>query len=204
MLPIFSGHNGNPASNLTLESPLVSRDEVSGFSVYFAEHTMYKENGPLPANSASLLLVAVLLGSPLLAQTTSFTRTDYQVGSFPSSIATGDLNGDGYLDLVVANGGDNAVSVLFGNPDVTFQPAIQLAAGSGPVSVVIADFNGDGNLDIATANAGVSEPTKSVSVLLGDGNGNFGSPITSPTGTYPMAMAMGDVNNDGIPDLVLA
>jgi VCBS repeat protein len=165
---------------------------------------MYKANGPLLANAASLLLVVVLLGSPLLAQSISFTRTDYSVGSFPSSIATGDLNGDGYLDLVVANGGDSTVSVLFGNPDGTFQPAIQFAAGNGPVSVVIADFNGDGNLDIATANAGVSEPTRSVSVLLGDGKGNFGSPINSPTGTYPMAMAVGDVNNDGIPDLVLA
>jgi hypothetical protein len=119
-------------------------------------------------------------------------------------VATGDLNGDGYLDLVVADGGDNTVSVLFGSSDATFQPAVRLVAGSGPVSVVIADFNGDGNLDIATANAGVSEPTKSVSVLLGDGTGAFGSPITSMTGTYPMAMAVGDVNNDGIPDLVLA
>jgi hypothetical protein len=167
---------------------------------------MHKEQRPLLATSAFLLVVAVVLGSPptALAQTVSFTRTDYQVGSFPSSVATGDLNGDGSLDLVVANGSDNTVSVLFGNPDATFQPAIQLAAGSGPVSVVIADFNGDGNLDIATANAGASEPTRSVSVLLGDGNGHFGSPMTSATGTYPMAMAMGDVNNDGIPDLVLA
>jgi len=167
---------------------------------------MYRDKGNclLLDNSASLLLVVVLLGSPLLAQTISFTRTDYPVGSFPSSVATGDLNGDGYLDLVVANGDDNNVAVLFGNPDGKFQPAIRFAAGNGPVSVVIADFNGDGNLDIATANAGVSEPTQSVSVLLGDGNGNFGTPINSSTGTYPMAMAVGDVNNDGIPDLVLA
>jgi hypothetical protein len=158
----------------------------------------------LLANPISVVLSLVLLGSPLRGQPISFSRTDYPVGSFPSSVATGDLNGDGYLDLVVANGSDNTVSVLFGNPDGTFQPAIQLVAGNGPVSVVIGDFNGDGNLDIATANAGVSEPTRSVSVLLGDGNGNFGSPISSPTGTYPMAMAVGDVNNDGIRDVVLA
>jgi hypothetical protein len=165
---------------------------------------MYKTNSPLLAKGAALLLVVISLGTSLLAQSTSFNRADYAVGSFPSSVATGDVNGDGYLDLVVANGGDSTVSLLLGNPDGTFQQAIQFAAGNGPVSVVIADFNGDGNLDIATANAGVSEPTKSVSMLLGDGNGNFGSPINSPTGAYPMAMAVGDVNNDGIPDLVLA
>ena len=155
-------------------------------------------------NLISLVLCLVWLVSPLRGQPISFSRMDYPVGSFPSSVATGDLNRDGHLDLVVANGSDNTLSVLFGNPDGTFQPAIQLVVGSGPVSVVISDFNGDGKLDIAAANAGALDPTKSVSVLLGDGNGNFGSPINSPTGTYPMAMAVGDVNNDGFPDLVLA
>ena len=63
----------------------------------------------------------------------------------------GDFNGDGRLDLAVANGYDNAVSVLLGNGDGTFQPQVTYAVGSGPDAIVAGDFTGDGRLDLAVA-----------------------------------------------------
>ena len=62
-------------------------------------------------------------------------------------MAVGDFNGDGKLDLVVANRASNNVSVLLGNGNGTFQAAVNYAAGSKPRSVAVGDFNGDGKLD---------------------------------------------------------
>ncbi len=74
----------------------------------------------------------------------------------------GDFNGDGALDLVVANFGSGNVSVLLGNGDGTFRAAVDYGAGSGPRSVAVGDFNGDGKVDLAVANGG----SNNVSVLI--------------------------------------
>jgi streptogramin lyase len=81
------------------------------------------------------------------------------------------FNGDGKLDLVVANDGSNNVSILLGNGDGTFRAAVNYGVGSGsaPTSVAVGDFNGDGKLDLAVAN----ELSNNVSILLGNGNGTF-------------------------------
>ena len=63
---------------------------------------------------------------------------------------TGDFNGDGRLDLAVANSSSNTVSILLGNANGTFQAAQNFATGAGPMSVAVGDFNKDGKLDLAT------------------------------------------------------
>src|SRR5215472_17732029 len=95
---------------------------------------------------------------------------DITAGKNPCSIAVGDFNRDGHLDLVVANNGINVaggwlpgtVSVLLGNGDGTFQTHVDYAAGTGPCSVTVEDLNGDGRLDLAVA----AHPSNVVSVLL--------------------------------------
>src|SRR5438034_179757 len=68
---------------------------------------------------------------------------NYAVGSSPNSVATGDFNGDGKLDLAVANLLSNNVSVLLGNGDGTFGPAVNYAGGPNNRGVFVGDFNGD-------------------------------------------------------------
>jgi hypothetical protein len=68
------------------------------------------------------------------------------------SVAIGDLDGDGVLDLAVANVGVDTVSVLLGNGDGTFQGAVWDRTGDEPYSVAIGDLDGDGALDLAVAN----------------------------------------------------
>src|SRR5262249_57760912 len=85
------------------------------------------------------------------------------------SVAVGDFNGDGVLDLAVANGGYNDVSVLLGNGDGRFEVARSFGTGSCPISVAEGDFDGDGVLDLAVANYS----SNTVSVLLGNGDGSF-------------------------------
>ncbi len=71
----------------------------------------------------------------------------------------GDFNGDGILDLAVANFSSAGVSVLLGNGDGTFQAPVYYGAGSFPGSVAVGDFNLDGRQDLAVANSGSNNVT---------------------------------------------
>src|SRR5712691_4279164 len=77
-------------------------------------------------------------------------------GGFPWYIAEGDFNGDGKPDLVVSNVDSNTVSVLLGNGDGTFLPAVSFPVGPNPWYFAVGDFNGDGKLDLAVAYYGCS------------------------------------------------
>src|SRR5262245_32432137 len=118
-------------------------------------------------------------------------------GSYPSAVVTGDFNGDGRLDIAVANETISTMSILLGNGDGTFQPAQNFAGGGGPRSLAVGDFNGDGKLDLVTANF------NDVSVLLGNGNGTFQAPTNIPFGTNPESVAVGDFHGDGQLDLAV-
>jgi hypothetical protein len=122
---------------------------------------------------------------------------DYPVGDSPQAVVSADFNGDGRLDLAVANYLSHSVSVLLGNANGTFQPALTSPTGANPRSLAVGDFNSDGKLDVATANAG------DVSVLLGNGDGTFGAPrsLSLGFGEQPASVAVGDFNADGKLDL---
>jgi VCBS repeat protein/FG-GAP repeat protein len=130
----------------------------------------------------------------------SFTKTDYAAGSNPHSVAVGDFNGDGKLDLALANSGSNNVSVLLGNGEGTFQAAVNYSAGTTPSYVAVGDFNGDGKLDLAVANYG----SNNISVLLGNGDGTFQAAVNYAAGSGPSSVAVADFNGDGKLDLAVS
>jgi len=141
-------------------------------------------------------------------------------GYFASSVAGGDLNGDGTLDLAVANscqtgtdGGSNcsaggAIGVLLSNGDGTLQPAVTYSSGgTAALSIAIADVNGDGHLDLIATNQCLSATDCSngtVAVLLGNGNGTFRAAATYLAGYNAVSVAVADLNGDGHPDLIVA
>ena len=138
-------------------------------------------------------------------------------GMFPSSPAVADFNGDGKLDLVVANCGNGCqtgtgtVGVLLGNGDATFQTAVTYGTGGiGANQVIVADVNGDGKPDLIVPNSCASSANcplgpGSVGVLLGKGDGTFQPAVAYGSGgDYAFSVAVADVNGDGKLDVLVA
>jgi hypothetical protein len=146
--------------------------------------------------------VRVLLGK---GDGSFLPAVEYAAGTLPWSVAVGDFNGDGKPDLAVANELSANVSVLLGKGDGSFLPAVNYAAGNFfPTAVAVGDFNGDGKLDLVVAKEGNTTTNGSVSVLLGKGDGTFLPAQSYAAGGLPTAVAVGDFNGDGFPDLAVA
>jgi FG-GAP-like repeat/Bacterial Ig-like domain (group 3) len=130
-------------------------------------------------------------------------------GNFGYWVAIGDVNGDSHPDLVVVNGCGNIrctanLAVFLGNGDGTFQHPVVYDGQPGATSAVIADLNGDGHLDLALSGT-CNECRETVGVMPGNGDGSFQPPVNFLAGGYRRSspVAIGDVNHDGRPDLVV-
>jgi len=126
-----------------------------------------------------------------------------QPSPMPQGVAIGDLNNDGKPDVVVASQA-GLVSALLGNGDGTFKAPVNLPVNAGAQSIALADFNRDGKLDAVVAAFGNQAGTGGggIVTLLGNGDGTFrAQPALTVNGFLPSAVAAGDLNGDGIPDL---
>jgi streptogramin lyase len=202
------GDGSSPDDNTGIVATGGGNFQITGSHVY-AEEGSYTLTITVNENygaTASATGTATVADAPLTAQAQpsnfqEVSGSPFAVGSTPDSVATGDFNNDGNLDLVVANFGSGTISVMLGNGDGTFQPAVNYQVGSGPNGFVIGDFNGDGTLDIAVGNF----YSNTVSVLLGNGDGTFQQAVNYAVGSGPAnVMAGADLTGSGIVDLVTA
>ena len=126
----------------------------------------------------------------------------YPTGDRAYEVAGSDFDGDGAVDLAVTNPDSDDVSVLLGRGDGTLgKPRnYKMGAGSSPYTVGSADFDGDGNDDLVIGNY----PTRNISIMLGRGDGTFGTPKIFGRGLYAFALTAADLDDDGELDLAVA
>jgi hypothetical protein len=192
---------GNGAGQFTLAgSPIPTRDSRTlGVADFNRDGKLDIAAENYATNDVSILLgngngtFTEALGSPI------------PVGTTPTSVAMGDFNGDGKLDLAVGNALSDNISILLGDGAGGFgaAPGSPIPVGVEPLgSVGVADFNGDHKLDFAVANFG----SNNVSIMLGDGTGGFASALGSPIGLGSQAVWVGvaDFNGDNKLDLAVS
>lgn len=148
---------------------------------------------------AALFAVMCSAGVARAASTPTFSVTNFAAGLGPTWVEPIDVTGDGLLDLVVANGGDDSVSVLAGDGRGNFTPAGAFpTGGDSPYALDVADLTGDGDLDIAVAN----RTSATVTILKGDGTGGFTFLRSIVVGTEAIDVRAMDLDDDGDLDLV--
>ncbi|MGO9541545.1 MAG: FG-GAP-like repeat-containing protein [Terriglobales bacterium] len=169
----------------------IALGDVSGDGKADVVANMTNSGGGCPNNE-----VAVLIGSGNgKFKKPVYYSTGVTVQSYAVTLA--DFNGDGKLDIVVSNA-DGSLSVLLNKGKGIYGAAtvIPAASGSGAGNMVAGDFNKDGKMDIAIAGT-------EIYLLLGNGDGTFKAPISTPSPINPVALTSGDFNKDGKLDLAV-
>jgi hypothetical protein len=150
---------------------------------------------------SNMLLSAIAMiwfATGLTTRASQFVEApQYAARGGAAALVAGDFNGDGKPDLA-ADSTSNGISVLLGTA-TGFEAAVDYNTGFGPTGVAAADFNGDGKLDLVTANSG----GRTMSVLLGNGDGTFRPRIDYWAGSGPSSIVVGDFNNDGKLDVAV-
>lgn len=128
---------------------------------------------------------------------------DYTIGMTATSMCLGDFNNDGTMDVATTSGISNRYVIMLNQGSGTFVQ-VSTAGIYSPGDIVSKDFNNDGKMDLAICRLGdnIIGGTE-VSILLGNGNGTFGSPSNFTVCSYPRSIASADFNSDGNADIVV-
>jgi hypothetical protein len=205
-LQVFSAQAGGRKAGTTVINSRVVRytSTLSGGRANFLPGELVNVTVPNTARNEVYGLVGQKQVFQFTAATSGTGRgyfnggSDPLVGSDPSTVAVGDVDGDGDLDLLTT--GNGTVSVRLNDGTGTYAGGSDPAVNGTANAVAVGDVDGDGDLDFVTTNT----PSNTVSVRLNNGAGTFGGGSDLVVGTFPASVALGDVDGDGDLDIVTA
>ena len=197
-------HNISSAGSIAFSAPATFTTGSGTFSVSIADIDGDGKPDLAVANQLTSG-VSVLHNTSTVGSISFAAQVTFGVGYEPTSIAFGDIDGDGKPDMVVSNFDSNSVSILRNTSTVgaiAFAGQVAYHVGLSPRTVVIGDIDGDGKPDVAVANSG----NDNVSVLRNTstiGTISMAAPLNFAVQGSPFALTIGDINGDGKPDLVV-
>jgi hypothetical protein len=185
----------------TFQDPIQSPASVTPMAIVDINGDGESDIAAIRSEGAVALLLGNGNGTFMNVRTVALASTSY----YPAlGLAAADFNGDGKMDLAAteSNYPNGQVSVELGKGNGTFgQPIVSAltTTATNPTVALAADFNGDGKADLVV----VDDNGAGFQVLLGLGNGTFGTPIDTPLTYSIFSIATGDFNKDGKADLAV-